>query len=573
VAGKNVEDALSFHSAALGDMKLSWAGIRSIEFAGANTNIARLTATNGDTFAVTIPADALRVETGFGQTEMPVKLIRSVKVAPPAGTAAAAATGAAQLAIELRDGSRVIGKGLDDTLTFHSTAMGDLKLAWAGIRSIEYAGTNTEMARLTATNGDVYEVQFAAPAVRVETSFGKTELPVKLIRSVKVSVAGVVMRNLIGWWKLDDGSGTVAKDSSQNPHDGTLVNGPAWTRVGRDETCLQFSGANQYVSLGNILQDGYTELSIACWVKHTSTGWNNIVERGFWGDPDGIGLMMDYNTTSVSFGFYFNNNNARSKANAQDGQWHHVVGTLSKGESGWLYSIYVDGKLDNTQTGTQGLAPTSKGWAIGARYDGSFPYRGLIEDVRIYDRALSLSEVQAIYEERNHGEPTASSSPAPAAGEIQGLRIVQYNGGPVAAAAVPARPMNDLQIVPQMVPQMVPQAPIFGVQLLQRQVRFDTGPPAADSVEGQVRAGGKSWERTQDPVQSGIYVEDILQGRLNQPQGRGALGKVTATDVFIGLDHAWVDFGRGCVEHIRVSELRPVRFFSDPALENQGAIY
>jgi hypothetical protein len=65
--------------------------------------------------------------------------------------------------------------------------MGDLKLTWAGIRSIEYAGTNTDMARLTAANGDVYEVQLAAPAVRVETSFGKTELPVKLIRSVKVS--------------------------------------------------------------------------------------------------------------------------------------------------------------------------------------------------------------------------------------------------------------------------------------------------------------------------------------------------------------------------------------------------
>ena len=187
VVGKSVEDTLSFHSAALGDMKLAWADIRLIEFAASNTSAARLTATNGDAFAITLAAESVRVETGFGQTELPVKLIRSVKVAPPATAAVAAGTGAAQLAIELRDGSRVVGKSLDDTLSFHSAAMGDLKLTWAGIRSIEYAGTNTEVARLTATNGDMYEVQFTTPAVRVETSFGKSELPVKLIRSLKVS--------------------------------------------------------------------------------------------------------------------------------------------------------------------------------------------------------------------------------------------------------------------------------------------------------------------------------------------------------------------------------------------------
>ena len=414
VVGKSQENTLSFHSAALGDMNLPWAGIRSIEYAGTNTSAARLTATNGDVFAVTLAAESLRVETGFGQTELPVKLLRSVKVAPPATAAAAAGTGTAQLAIELRDGSHVVGKGLDDTLSFHSSAMGDLKLSWAGIRSMEYAGTNTEMARLTATNGDVYEVQFEAPAVRVETSFGKSELPVKLIRGIKILAMGNVTQGLVGWWKLDDGSGTVAKDSSSNPHDGTLVHGPAWTKIpGRDDTCLEFNGANQYVSLGNILQGSYAELSIACWVKHSSSGWEDIVERGNWDSPDGIGLTMHYQGATAVFGFYPNFNNVSSKSNVQDSQWHHVVGTLSKSNSGYLYSIYVDGKLENTNTGTMGLAATSKGWAIGARYDGTYGYRGLVEDVRIYDRALSPSEVQAIYEERNHGEPLPPSSSQP----------------------------------------------------------------------------------------------------------------------------------------------------------------
>jgi hypothetical protein len=283
---------------------------------------------------------------------------------------------------------------------------------------MEYAGTNTEMARLTAINGDVYEVQFEAPAVRVETSFGKSELPVKLIRGIKILALGNVTQGLVGWWKLDDGSGTVAKDSSSIPHDGTLVNGPAWTKIpGGDETCLQFNGQNQFVSLGNMLQGKYDELSIACWVKHSTSGWQTIVLGGNWASPEGISMQMDYNTTSVTFGQYGafpEGVNVKSKTNAQDDRWHHVVGTLSKSDTGYIYSIYVDGKLDNTERSSVGLAASSsRPWTIGGSPEGTYCYRGLMGDLRIYDRALSPSEVQAIYEERNHGEPLQSSSSQP----------------------------------------------------------------------------------------------------------------------------------------------------------------
>ena len=201
--------------------------------------------------------------------------------------------------------------------------------------------------------------------------------------------------NLVGWWKLDDGSGTVAKDSSHafKGNDGTLVGDPKWVK-GRKGGALQLDG-NQYVSLGNILQGSYKEITIACWVKHGSSQWQNIVERSTWDNPDGIGLMMDYNTTSATFGHY-GIVGASSKATVQDNQWHHVAGTMRQSGSDYVYSLYVDGKLDNTVTNTTGLTATENGWAIGARYDGTWGYRGLVEDVRIYDRALSASQIQAI---------------------------------------------------------------------------------------------------------------------------------------------------------------------------------
>ncbi len=205
--------------------------------------------------------------------------------------------------------------------------------------------------------------------------------------------------NLVGWWKLDDGGGTVASDSSHafQGNAGKLVGKPKWAK-GRNGGALQFNG-NQYVSLGNILQGSYPEISIACWVKHDRSGWQNIVERSVWDNPDGIGLLMDYNGTSVTFGHY-GIVGASSKVNVQDDQWHHVAGTMLQSGSDYVYSIYVDGKLDNTATNSTGLTATKHGWAIGARYDGTWGYRGLIEDVRIYDRALSAPEIQAIYAEK-----------------------------------------------------------------------------------------------------------------------------------------------------------------------------
>jgi hypothetical protein len=84
-------------------------------------------------------------------------------------------------------------------------------------------------------------------------------------------------------------------------------------------------------------------------------------------------------------------------------------------------------------------------------------------------------------------------------------------------------------------------------------------PVAADSVEGQLRSHGKRWVRSNEPITIGSYVEDILDPRLNQPTGRGAVGKVLAISPPNGGPVAAdVDFGRGYVTGIDVRELAAV---------------
>ena len=93
--------------------------------------------------------------------------------------------GVPQLTVELHDGSRVVGQSVDGQMKFHSALLGDLKLAVADVRSVEFTATNA--AKLTAANGDVLFVQVAETKIPICTSFGKVELMVNSIRRVGIS--------------------------------------------------------------------------------------------------------------------------------------------------------------------------------------------------------------------------------------------------------------------------------------------------------------------------------------------------------------------------------------------------
>jgi hypothetical protein len=83
---------------------------------------------------------------------------------------------------------------------------------------------------------------------------------------------------------------------------------------------------------------------------------------------------------------------------------------------------------------------------------------------------------------------------------------------------------------------------------------------AADSVEGQLRSQGKRWVPTTGEITVGAYVQDTLEGRLDQPKQRGAIGKVVSVSTGKNdVPGAMVDFGRGYSVGINLSELALVR--------------
>ena len=421
IVGNSGEETLSCHSATLGDLKLPWEGIRSIDYAGTNSDAARLTAANGDGFTVRFSAETLRVESAFGQIALPVKLIRSVKVAPPAPQAKPNdATGSEllRLTIELRDGSQVVGKSLEDSLSFRSPAMGELKLMWASVRSIEYAGANTETARLATANGDVYEVQFAAQSLGVETSFGKSELPVKLIRSIKVSAAGQsgqLSSGLVARWLGDSN----AKDSTGH-FDGQVARGVSYV-PGPTGQAFQLNGGGAQVDFGNSAGNfGTCDFTIAFWMKtdtrnvqegflakraacHGNSIFWEIMVGGGGNPPPGI---IDF---VIEEGDNLPTDDLVTSRRMTDGQWHHYAWVRhTSGDGKTTGRLYVDGVLDCERVYPKAVdltiqAPLVLGQNACQFRDTTRPFSGAAADLRLFSRALSAEEIINIYLEARPG--------------------------------------------------------------------------------------------------------------------------------------------------------------------------
>ena len=124
-----------------------------------------------------------------------------------------------RLTVELRDGSRVVGTGIEKSFRFHSALLGELKLAVKDIRAVDCVSSNS--AKLTTVGGDSLSVWFKDSSFALKTSFGKIEVAVDLLRKLTVSTVGVGGAHrpgLVALWSGEDSG----RDSIGN-HDAELT--------------------------------------------------------------------------------------------------------------------------------------------------------------------------------------------------------------------------------------------------------------------------------------------------------------------------------------------------------------
>jgi hypothetical protein len=244
--------------------------------------------------------------------------------------------------------------------------------------------------------------------------------------------------NLVGWWKLDDMAGNIAADSSGNELNGTLSepNSPEWT-TGYKGGSLFFE-LGEYVDLGNpsLLDFGTGGFSLMAWINTVSSGQGEdyvcpiICKGGDWtGGIRYAVTMSDYSdgTVNVVLDDDVTKIVLTGTVIVNDGVWHHVAVTKEQ----TTLSLYIDGVKDGNNPGDiipegYDLSGTSQHNAyIGTIIDhrDDLPHKfyrdGRIDDVRIFNVALSEDEIGAVVAFNMRGDPALAWKPGPIDGETE----------------------------------------------------------------------------------------------------------------------------------------------------------
>jgi hypothetical protein len=209
---------------------------------------------------------------------------------------------------------------------------------------------------------------------------------------------------LVGWWPFNGN----ANDESGNGNNGA-VNGSTTTadRFGNNTSAYYFNGNNSRieVSASNSLdiQNGQS-LSISTWIKHdlTSTNIDKYIISKYSGSLNtgpqyaiATGITgQAYSTTQTASGTQ-NWVELRGDITINDGNWHHFVYVWRNGSDA---SIYVDNVLDTTRSHSlSGSIINALNLQFGCGANLSQYYKGSIDDIGIWNRALTSQEISDLY--------------------------------------------------------------------------------------------------------------------------------------------------------------------------------
>ncbi len=212
---------------------------------------------------------------------------------------------------------------------------------------------------------------------------------------------------LVGYWKFNEGSGATTADSSGLGNNGTLENGAAWTSgVSGSAASFNGTGADVHVPGTSVLEPAST-VSVAAWVRtgvSTSAGEDAVSM----GDNYTLRVLSDGN---VCFQFWNGTSWTpldTTGVNVLDNNWHHLAGV--KSPSGM--TVYVDGVLKaSSAVSSQIYYTLGTDLYIGTQGNGSIYhyFNGIVDEVRIYNTALSATDVQSIFAAITPPQPPLSS--------------------------------------------------------------------------------------------------------------------------------------------------------------------
>ncbi|MDO8592254.1 MAG: DUF2341 domain-containing protein [bacterium] len=208
-----------------------------------------------------------------------------------------------------------------------------------------------------------------------------------------------------GYWKFDEGYGSVAYDSSPNKLNGIIYGTATSTLNGKFNKALTFDGVNDYVDLGNStnLDIGTGDYSVTFWIKRavTGTGASQILLNNGATNASQQGYIVGLTGADKLYVYVMDGSgsyviNDLLSASSVGTNWTHVVWVLQRNG----YSMfYINGKQDGTPVAISNTANIShvSGLKVGTYNLGSNYYNGLMDELKIYNYALTSDEVKVDY--------------------------------------------------------------------------------------------------------------------------------------------------------------------------------
>ncbi len=208
-------------------------------------------------------------------------------------------------------------------------------------------------------------------------------------------------RKMIALWKFDEAEGGEAADSSDNNIVGTLIGNPQWQPTGgKVGGALEFDGVDDYIDFGsNVNLNTANAVTIAAWIKLSGPAEDQKIIS----NQDNIvgGYKFGVYSNKIEFEIRDSGNTANINRYVEGGMilqpdvWYHVMGIYSQGN---YIRTYVNGNLDRELSTVGVLAPTSGTIKIGREpFLNAYFFKGLIDELSIYNYALSDADIAAVY--------------------------------------------------------------------------------------------------------------------------------------------------------------------------------
>lgn len=225
-----------------------------------------------------------------------------------------------------------------------------------------------------------------------------TSLMLILIIIVGQSIGAVNQKAVVGIWLFDEGQGKIAKDTSSNKHDGEIGNSIKWVDGQYGSKALQFPG-NAVVMVPHDDSLSLITWTVTAWIRaEFKNGWVEFVSKSVpVGNTDFRNYVLQIENDTGLLRPHFTQGAQQWKLTAgktdlRDSKWHHVAGTYDQK----AIKAYVDGKLEGEAAFNNVPDTNEEPLVIGAITPNVNFFTGAIDEVGIFNVALSEDDIRII---------------------------------------------------------------------------------------------------------------------------------------------------------------------------------